>query len=123
MPTVISFPAPGKTITLNGREHWALKARLNKMWRQAAWAAGIETGRTPGARALPPSVVTVEIPVRGDRRRDPHNWMATVKPIIDGLVDAGLWPDDDQAHVAVSEPVLVVGSPHVVVRIHARSET
>lgn len=33
------------------------------------------------------------------RRRDPNNYHATTKPLIDGLVDAGVFPDDDAEHV------------------------
>lgn len=29
----------------------------------------------------------------------PTNYMATVKPIVDGLVDAGVLPDDDAKHL------------------------
>ena len=29
-----------------------------------------------------------------NRRRDVHNYMPTVKAIIDGCTDAGLWADD-----------------------------
>lgn len=30
---------------------------------------------------------------------DPSNAAPTVKALIDGLTDAGLWPDDDSTHV------------------------
>lgn len=33
------------------------------------------------------------------RRRDPNNYHATTKPLIDGFVDAGVFPDDDAKHV------------------------
>lgn len=33
------------------------------------------------------------------RRRDPHNFTLTLKPLVDGLVDAGVFPDDDYLHV------------------------
>ena len=40
----------------------------------------------------------------GDRkRRDPDNYAATVKMIIDGLVIAGILPDDNFNHVAKIE--------------------
>jgi hypothetical protein len=48
------------------------------------------------------------------RRRDPHNYFATVKPIIDGLVDAGLWPDDTPAWVTTTEPALRITSDQTV---------
>lgn len=38
--------------------------------------------------------VQVMLPVPDGRLRDPHNYEPTVKPIVDGLVQAGVWPDD-----------------------------
>jgi hypothetical protein len=112
-----SFEAPGKLLNMNDRQHWAAKARLVKAWRDAAyWAAVEQMGRTPALRRRPPSIVTLAIPVKGNRRRDPGNWFATVKPCVDGLVDAGVWEDDDMAHVALAQPVLVSGG--ALIEIH-----
>lgn len=33
------------------------------------------------------------------RRRDPNNWAPTGKAIVDGMVDAGLLPDDSTRHL------------------------
>nr|DAF53066.1 MAG TPA: crossover junction endodeoxyribonuclease [Siphoviridae sp. ctJyX12] len=33
------------------------------------------------------------------RRRDPHNYMPTLKAMVDGFVDAGVLPDDDRRHL------------------------
>jgi len=42
-----------------------------------------------------PVTVQVDLPFRGTRRRDPHNYTSTtIKAVIDGLVDAGVIPDD-----------------------------
>lgn len=37
-------------------------------------------------------------------RTDPSNWMATTKPAIDALVDAGIVDDDDTEHVHENTP-------------------
>lgn len=100
---MIEFPPPAKLISMNDRTHWAVRARMTSAWRHAAFIAA----RQARLGALPPSTVTVGLPVRDSRRRDPHNYFATVKPIIDGLVDAGLWPDDNSDWVTVTEPVLM----------------
>ena len=84
------------------------------MYRRAAWAA---LAARPGAQ--PPSIVEVSLPVRDNRRRDPHNYYPTVKAIVDGLVDAGLWPDDTPEFVRTVEPVLHRAAD-VVVRIELR---
>jgi hypothetical protein len=53
-------------------------------------------------------------------RRDPHNYVATVKPLIDELVDMDLVPDDTAEWVSVAEPKLVIGKDnlcHVSIRL------
>ena len=44
---------------------------------------------------------------RDKRRRDPSNLIATQKPILDGLVDAGLVPDDTPEYVNELMPKIV----------------
>lgn len=69
--------------------------------------------RVECAIAYPPSA----------HRADPANAASTVKPLVDGLTDAGLWVDDDSTHVlSVSyrrdpEPA-PSGSHMVTVRAH-----
>ena len=41
-----------------------------------------------------PCYVRVTFPVNDNRRRDSDNPAPTVKAIVDGLVLAGVWPDD-----------------------------
>jgi len=50
--------------------------------------------------------ITVEYQPYDKRRRDPDNYAATGKPLIDGLVAAGVLPDDDGKHVAVVRYVI-----------------
>lgn len=101
---------PCELMSLNARMHWRSKAALTKHWRKWAWVLGTQVRRHSTHQTWPlwPGVVTVELPVPDNRRRDPHNYIATVKPIIDGLVDAGLWPDDTPEWVSVAEPRLIV---------------
>lgn len=98
----IEFIAPGRLLSMNDRQHWRSKATATKAWRWRTHSAVLVGWQ------LAPCTVTVELPVRDNRRRDPHNYFATVKPIIDGLVDAGLWPDDTPEWVTTTEPRLVV---------------
>jgi Holliday junction resolvase RusA-like endonuclease len=109
--TEVAFEAPGRLLNLNDRMHWAQKMRLVRSWRDAAhWAAASQLG-TPAERRRGRSLVTVTLPVtRMSTRRDPHNFVATVKPIIDGLVDAGIWPDDNAGWVATNEPRFARGT-------------
>ena len=82
-------------------------------WRRAAFYA---------ARNLPamtrwecgPSFVMLDLPVADRRRRDPANLFATVKPVVDGLVDGAVWPDDTPEFVTTLEPRLVVSRDRTV---------
>lgn len=101
MTVRIEFPAPAPLLNLNDRMHWRKKATRMRAWRDAAKAGAVKAKVGPQW----PSVVSVSLPVRAPgARRDPHNFVLTVKPIIDGLVDAGLWPDDHSGYVATVEP-------------------
>lgn len=94
--TVRLWLPPGRELTANGRYHWAERARRS---RRIRWSAGLEA-RLAGLRPVPGPVavtVTVTYPRRG--RRDPENYAPSWKPAIDGLVDAGVLPDDDSTHV------------------------
>lgn len=122
MTLVIEFDLPAKCLTMNQRLHWAQKSKISRAWRDAACAAAdrfaADHALLPGM-TVRPSLVTVHIPVKQNRRRDPHNWFPTIKPIIDGLVDAGLWPDDTPEWVRCTEPVLVVNGDKVRVHMEA----
>lgn len=87
--------AASDVLNLNDREHWRLKANKSKHIRQLAK----QIARASRAPHLKRALLTVEIAFPDRKRRDPHNWMATVKPIVDGLVDAGVLPDDDAKHL------------------------
>lgn len=85
----ISIPAPCDFINTNRRYHPMAKAKLTKAWREASRAA---------AHGIPPLTPPVHImahiwkPRTG--RYDPNNLADTSKACVDGLVDAGLLPDD-----------------------------
>jgi crossover junction endodeoxyribonuclease RusA len=119
MTLTVEFDLPAKCLTMNQRLHWAQKAKISRLWRDAAAeAAAVLMVPDDEMQTYPPgpSLVTVHLPVKGNRRRDPHNWFPTIKPIVDGLVDAGLWPDDTPQWVRCTEPTLVVNGDKV--RVH-----
>jgi hypothetical protein len=43
---------------------------------------------------------------RDKRRRDPENLIATLKPFVDGLIDAGVAPDDCPPYYTTTMPVV-----------------
>ena len=88
----ITLTVPGgEWLTANGRYHWAQRARATRALRWRAHA----TARSQGMRPMGPSRVTVAVAYPTAARADPDNAAPTVKAIIDGLVDAGVWPDDN----------------------------
>lgn len=83
-------------MTSNGREHWTARARVTRVWRELARA------KFAGARQVPGDVrARVRVYVgRGDRRSyDTANVYPLAKAIVDGMVDAGVFVDDDWRHV------------------------
>ena len=105
-----TFIAPAQLLNLNDRDHWAVRAKSVAVWRQSAWAAGHAHRQRSGPSNFPitDQLVTVELPVKDRRRRDPHNFIPTCKAIVDGLVDAGIFADDSHEHLSVAEPVLSI---------------
>lgn len=90
----LSFTRP--PLNLNQRLHWAVKAELTRDIRQEVCIKA-----RPLKAAFAPGPITVRFHWRpkDNRRRDPSNAIATQKPAIDGLVDAGLIPDDTPEYV------------------------
>lgn len=101
-----TFPAPDRLISLNDRDHWAKRSRLTRSWRTSAKLYALADKMPKG---LPFSRIEITLPVRDNRARDPHNVVPTCKAIVDGLVDAGMFADDNSKHLTLAEPVLAVG--------------
>jgi hypothetical protein len=103
--------APAKPLSMNerGYSNYHKRHRLTAPWK----ARAKEVAELAEVTGLPlpleggPWLVTVVVPVKGDYRRDPHNYMPVVKAVIDGLVAAGVWPDDTPQYVCATEPALV----------------
>lgn len=92
----VALPPGLELLSLNGREHWAARARTFKSLKTAAWAM-LVNARLPRLERVTVRVI-YDPPDR--RPRDPDNLGATVKPLVDALVAAKIIPDDTSAHVA-----------------------
>lgn len=105
---VVSFERPAPLLNMNDRQGWRAKAARVKLWRQAAaWAAVAAKVQPRTGRTL----VKVTLPIRTtNTRRDPSNFAPCVKAIVDGLTDAGVWPDDHAGWVVTQEPTFVRGT-------------
>lgn len=102
---IVPFPACG-LLSMNDRHHWRAQAARVKAWRTMArlCAHAADWNGTPAG----PAVVSCVIDVPDRRRRDPHNLYPTIKAAVDGMVDAGMFVDDDATHLTTTEPTFNV---------------
>lgn len=72
------------------RMHWAVQAKAKKeVGETVTWLA-----RRAGIKNLGPSVVSVTWFAPDKRKRDSDSLGPFLKAALDGLVAAGVWPDD-----------------------------
>jgi crossover junction endodeoxyribonuclease RusA len=86
---------PGRPISSNKRMHFQAWAKETAKWREATAAAATAAGLSP----LPRIKVTACPWLRGKRKQDVGACMRAVKACVDGLVDAGVIPDDTDEYV------------------------
>lgn len=97
-PTVwrVAMPAGMPLLSTNQRHnHWSERQRTTKALRRTAYvnAAAAHIPQLQRAR-----IVAVYHP-HDRRRRDVHNLLPAAKACVDGLVDAGVLPDDNDQHL------------------------
>jgi len=105
-------PKPTDWLNSNQRLHRMVKAKRTATWREAAKAAATDAGSFDG----PVRIIATIHKTRGGRW-DAGNLYPTAKAIVDGLVDAGVIPDDSnewvtgpdmRAGAKTTEPCVVV---------------
>ena len=88
-------------VNANDRTHWAPRGRAMKALRE-------ESCRLAGASMIPAlarmRLLYVVHPGPRMRLRDPSNWAPSAKACLDGLVDAGIVPDDNCRYVIGPDP-------------------
>lgn len=111
----LEFTAPTRPLSVNRSNgmHYRARARLLDPWKDAAWALAHNWDvRRRRARTLwtpVPITVQVVLPFRQANRRDAHNYTGTnVKAVVDGLVRAGIVPDDTPEWVTVLDPEFLI---------------
>lgn len=97
----VETPWQAPPLTANQRYHWRKKAAITSDIRQ--WARLLF--RTTYLQA--PITVQLDWHVPDKRRRDVDNAVPTLKAICDGLVDAGLVPDDTPADMDKRMPRII----------------
>nr|DAO15714.1 MAG TPA: crossover junction endodeoxyribonuclease [Caudoviricetes sp.] len=112
-------------LTANQRLHWSTRMRRTRMLR--AYAASEARIHGLAGMRLGPSIVTAMIGYPAATRADPANAAPTVKAIIDGLVDARVWDDDDHTHLPLvafaRDPLKPPKGIHAVTLIIQEQET
>lgn len=100
----VTLPFKRPPLHANQRLHWAEKARMTAQVREsAAWL--VKQAGIPACARVRVRLVWM---VSDKRRRDPSNVMPTQKAVVDGLVDAGVVPDDTPDFVVEDMPVLAL---------------
>jgi crossover junction endodeoxyribonuclease RusA len=102
----ITLPAGTPLLNANQRLHHHPKAQLTKTIRDAACLLARQA-RIPNLQHA--HICYVVHPGGVVRRRDPGNWAPTAKAAVDGLVDAGVLPDDDSTRLLGPDPR--IGAP------------
>ena len=98
MTITITCPLPHKACHPNARPHWQTKATAMKGDRAAGKLCAMDIMNILYWSYRPWKSATVQATFvhRTRRTRDPLNAYASLKGLIDGVVDAGLLADDDQ---------------------------
>ncbi len=98
------FTAP---LSLNDRLNHTVRWVKTKPWRKAAKELAVEAGIPPCRR------ITIELfyTPRDDRARDPLNLVASLKAVEDGIVDAGVIPDDSSRYHTSVMPQITQKGP------------
>lgn len=95
----LTFTIPkGLWLSANQRLHWAPEAKRIKALRHMGYWTSV-ANRSADLGPLGPTHVAAFIGYLTGGRADPANAAPTIKALIDGMTDAGVWPDDDSTHV------------------------
>lgn len=99
----VQLPFVKPPLNSNQRLHWAKKVRMTREIREGA-ALAIKAAGVPRCKKVRVRLLwAVSDP---KRRRDPSNVMPTQKAVVDGMVDAGVVPDDTFEFVVEEMPSL-----------------
>lgn len=106
-PFAVVLPAGLDLINANKRMHQRDRSKLTAKIRAAAFEAVSEcpslmdalAAAKPGPLFERAHILGLLCPATNGRRRDPANWYGSFKAAVDGLVDAGLFDDDDHTRV------------------------
>lgn len=105
----IKMPFSRPPLSLNDRfASYHQERSLQKAIAHDVCAVALRTIREGGLQARPRVAVELIYYPSNNGRRDADNIAATLKPILDGLVDAGVIPDDKAEHVVRTSQRIVL---------------
>lgn len=96
----MSLDAGNEMISSNDRLNFHVKGALAAHLRQRSniearqYVGDLEPGTSIFSKGCPCHII-VEVFPPSDRRQDAPNWYPTIKPLIDGLTDMGIFEDDN----------------------------
>lgn len=90
----VQLPAGIELLNANRRIHWRRRAEITKAIREATHL--LACGSVP---RLQRAQIVAEYRPPDRRRRDVHNLYPSAKAAVDGLVDAGVLPDDSDRYL------------------------
>lgn len=91
----VELPAGMRLLNANQRPHWRVRSERTRALREQAYARAM----LQDIPALRRAHIVGEYRPPDRRRRDVANLYPSFKAAIDGLVDARVLPDDDDAHL------------------------
>lgn len=106
---------PWGLLSANTRHHWSVNREVARYWRQVAAITARNANIPPMGRAH----ITVTFHKATARRYDPGNLAPVSKAIVDGIVDAGILPDDSSEYLVGPDHRAgqKTDTPHVTVSI------
>lgn len=84
-------------LSANDRMHWAPKSKRTSALRTMGSLAAMNAGEDGELHDV--THVAAFIGYLHNGKADPANAAPTIKALIDGMTDAGVWEDDDSTHV------------------------
>lgn len=119
-PNYVCRSVPYSPNFLN-RKHWAVRSRWKKAWEEEIWGRWQEEKKKWTDYEFPmteKALVTISIFCL--KRQDEDNTYASMKGVIDGLVQAGILKDDSYDYVStkfVHVPVTKKEAEHIEITI------
>lgn len=98
---IVVLPLPVAGLSPNARKHWRLKAKLTatarRLAKMTAMVAWVEQELV--VKQFRKAQATERFYWPDKRRRDVRNAEGSLKSYWDGIIDAGVLPDDDYEHL------------------------